>query len=195
MLACFMVIFIAGCLDRRIIIKILSVTVLVVVISLKFGQRGGTILNRLLSFSHNELPYQVYQSYAAIIRGGILGNGPGNSIQRNFLPHAYSDYIYSIIIEEYGLVCGVVIMIFYITMTYRVIKNIRNRQYDDIFAKILAVALCNFVTLESCVNMSVSVGLLPSTGMQLPFISMGGTSFIFTSIMYGIILNIIQSKH
>ena len=137
----------------------------------------------------NEPHYQVLQAKIAIANGGLLmGLGPGNSHQRNFLPQAYNDFIFAIIIEEYGLFGGAFIIFIYIIFLFRCLKIAKKCPYA--FGTLLAVALSFTLTIQAMANMAVCVNLLPVTGITLPLISLGGSSFIFTSISIGIILSV-----
>jgi len=120
--------------------------------------------------------------------GGVFGKGPGNSTQRNFLPHPYSDFIFAIIIEEWGTVGGIVIMILYLVLLYRCIKIVTRA--PKAFGALLAAGLSFSLTIQAFANMAVAVGLGPVTGVPLPLVSMGGTSMIFTSVAFGIILSV-----
>lgn len=157
-------------------------------IAMQIGQRGETAISRIKAFSNNELSFQTEQSYIAIATGGLHGKGPGNSQQRNFLPHPYSDFIYAILVEEYGLVGGVAVVLLYLALLYRGIRNVSrsNRAYGGLLAAGLSFSL----VLQAMVNMGVAVGLGPVTGLPLPFVSMGGTSLLFTGIAVGIILSV-----
>ncbi|MBK5284900.1 MAG: FtsW/RodA/SpoVE family cell cycle protein, partial [Bacteroidia bacterium] len=132
--------------------------------------------------------YQTQQAKIAIATGGVLGKGPGNSTQRNFLPHPYSDFIYAIIIEEYGLFGGVVIVMIYLILFFRVIRFVRMSPRG--FATLLAIGCSFSLVFQAMINMAVAVNLFPVTGQPLPMLSMGGTSIWFTSIAIGIILSI-----
>ncbi len=132
--------------------------------------------------------YQVQQAKIAIANGGITGLGPGNSKQRNFLPHPYSDFIYSIIIEEYGLIGGAVIVFLYLLFLWRSILIFRRCPYA--FGAFLAVGLSITLVFQAMLNMAVNVHLVPVTGLTLPMISMGGSSIWFTSIAIGIVLSV-----
>lgn len=157
-------------------------------IAVSLGQRGGTALSRLKSFTQTELPFQTEQAYIAIATGGVYGKGPGNSQQRNFLPHPYSDFIYAILVEEYGLLGGTAVLLLYLLLLYRGIRNVspEHRTYGGLLAAGLSFSL----VLQAMVNMGVAVGLGPVTGLPLPFVSMGGTSLLFTGIAMGIILSV-----
>src|SRR5882757_2383497 len=135
--------------------------------------------------------YQVNQAKIAIAKGGILGLGPGNSQQRNFLPHPYSDFIYAIIIEEYGLIGGAVIMFIYLLFLFRSIRLFQRCPYA--FGAFLAVALSFTLVIQAMVNMAVNVNLLPTTGVTLPLVSMGGSSLWFTCFAIGIILSVARN--
>ena len=135
-----------------------------------------------------EQPYQVQQANIAIAGGGVLGKGPGNSTQRNFLPHAYSDYIYATIIEEYGIFGAFLILMAYMLLLLRSIRIYRKCPYA--FGAFLAVGLSVTLVIQALTNMAVNVGLFPVTGVTLPLVSMGGSSVIFTSLAIGIILSV-----
>ena len=132
--------------------------------------------------------FQVQQSKIAVATGGILGRGPGNSSQKNSLPNPFSDYIFAIIIEEYGLLGAVSLMGLYMLLLYRSIRIVI--QSPKAFGALLAVGLSFSLVLQAFVNMAVAVNLFPVTGLTLPLVSMGGTSLWFTSISFGIILSV-----
>jgi cell division protein FtsW len=133
-------------------------------------------------------PYQVQQAKIAIANGGITGRGPGNSIQRNFLPFPFSDFIYAIIIEEYGLIGGAFLILLYLLFLWRSILIFKRCPYA--FGAFLAVGLSITLVFQAMLNMGVNVNLLPVTGLTLPMVSMGGSSIWFTSIAIGIILSV-----
>jgi cell division protein FtsW len=132
--------------------------------------------------------YQVNQAKIAIAKGGTMGLGPGNSQQRNFLPQAYNDFIYSIIIEEYGLLGGAFIIFVYLALLYRCIRLYKRCPYA--FGAFLALGLSFTLVLQAMANMAVNVNLFPVTGVTLPLVSMGGSSFLFTCLSIGIILSV-----
>lgn len=155
--------------------------------------RAQTWVNRIENFSadkseNSDSVYQVTQAKIAVVNGGINGRGPGKSIQRNTLPHPYSDYIYAIIIEEYGLIGGVSILILYMVFIFRG-RRIFNHAKDD-YGAYLAIGLSLSLVLQALVNMAVAVDLFPVTGQTLPLVSMGGTSIILTCIAIGLILSV-----
>jgi cell division protein FtsW len=152
--------------------------------------RVATWERRLEIFFDKETEsYQVEQAKIAIAGGGFLGKFPGNSTQRNFLPHSYSDYIYAVIIEEYGLLLGgIPILLMYLILLYR--AGVLVRKSTRTFPAFLAVGLTLGLVLQAMVHMAVAVNLLPVTGQPLPLVSMGGTSRIMTCISLGIILSV-----
>lgn len=149
--------------------------------------------DRISSFFHkdksNEMEsFQADQAKMAIAKGGFLGNLPGKSEQKDYLPQSSSDLIFAIIIEEYGLVGAILIMFLYMTLLYRCIRiTIRS---PGTFGAFLTMGLCISLLIQAMMNMGVAVGVLPVTGQPLPLISWGGTSIIFTSISIGIILSV-----
>ena len=159
-----------------------------------FG-RFGTWVKRVQDFMYardNETPYQVQQAKIAIANGGILvGLGPGNSRQRNFLPQAYNDFIYSIIIEEYGLLGGAFMIFIYLVFLFRCIRIFRRCPYA--FGAFLALGLSFTLVIQAIANMAVNVNLVPVTGVTLPLVSMGGSSFLFTCGAIGIILSVARN--
>jgi cell division protein FtsW len=127
----------------------------------------------------------------AVASSSIFGKGPGKSEQRNFLPHPYSDFIYAIIIEEYGLIGGVIVLLLYIILFTRVLRIVIKRPLT--FGSLMAFGLGFLIILQAMVNMGVSIGLLPVTGQPLPFVSMGGTSLMATGLIIGMILSVTRS--
>lgn len=139
-------------------------------------------------FSGGDGSFQNQQAKIAISQGGTVGLGPGNSVQRNFLPNPYADFIYAIIVEEYGLVGGILIIALYLLLLHRSIRIIIKS--PNSFGALLAVGLTMSLVIQAFLNMGVAVHLLPNTGLPLPFISMGGTSLLFSSFALGIILSV-----
>jgi cell division protein FtsW len=152
--------------------------------------RVDTWISRVENFKapDAEENYQVEQAKIAIASGGILGKMPGNSEQRNFLPHPYSDFIFAIIIEEYGLLGGLLIVFLYLILLFRAVKIVAKVPRN--FGAFLTIGVAFSLVFQAMINMAVAVNLLPVTGQTLPFISMGGTSIWFTSISIGIILSV-----
>ena len=139
----------------------------------------------------SEENYQVEQAKIAIATGGLLGKGPGNSTQRDFLPSAYSDFIYAIIVEEYGFIGGLAILFLYMFLLYR--AGVIVKKSSRTFGAFLAIGLALLLVFQAMINMGVAVHLFPVTGQTLPFVSMGGSSLLFTSIAIGIILSVSRS--
>jgi cell division protein FtsW len=132
--------------------------------------------------------YQVEQSKIAIASGGILGKMPGKSTQRNFLPHPYSDFIFAIIVEEYGLLGGTILVLLYLILLFRAVRIVT--KVPNNFGAYLAIGLSFSLVFQAMINMAVAVHLLPVTGQPLPLVSMGGTSIWFTSLSIGILLSV-----
>jgi cell division protein FtsW len=132
--------------------------------------------------------YQPAQAMIAVANGEIFGKMPGNSTQKNFLPQAYSDYIYAIIIEEFGLIGGIIILLMYIILLHRAVRIVIKCPRH--FGAFLTIGLTFSLVFQAMINMAVTVNLLPVTGQTLPLVSMGGTSIWFTSIAIGIILSV-----
>lgn len=155
--------------------------------------RGETWINRVDHFIHKDKAdpdanYQVEQAKIAIASGGIFGKSPGKSTQRNFLPHPYSDFIFAIIIEEYGIIGGSFVVLLYWILFFRIVKITTKCQGN--FGAFLAIGTGFSLVFQAMINMAVAVHLFPVTGQPLPLISMGGTSIWFTSIAIGIILSV-----
>jgi cell division protein FtsW len=156
--------------------------------------RMPTWIKRVQDFMYADkaqTSYQVQQAKIAIAQGGWFGKGPGKSEQRNFLPHPYSDFIYAIIIEEYGLVGGAIIMFIYLWFLFRSIRLFQRCPYA--FGAFLAVALSFTLVIQAMVNMAVNVNVFPTTGVTLPLVSMGGSSLWFTCFAIGIILSVARN--
>jgi cell division protein FtsW len=153
------------------------------------NNRVATWKARIENFSagKSEGNYQVEQAKIAIATGGMFGKGPGKSTQRNFLPHPYSDFIYAIIIEEYGMIVALIVIFLYLILLYRAIRIATKCQ--KIFPSLLAIGCSFSLVFQAMINMAVAVNLVPVTGQPLPLVSMGGTSIWFTSIAIGMILS------
>lgn len=159
-------------------------------------RRVDTWINRVESFIYgsddvNTDAYQVNQAKIAVSKGGLLGVGPGNSTTRDFLPQAYNDFIYAIIIEEYGLVGGAFMVFIYLVFLYRCIRIFKRCPFA--FGAFLALGLSFTLVIQALANMAVTVNLFPVTGVTLPLVSMGGSSFIFTCLAIGIILSVARN--
>jgi len=132
--------------------------------------------------------FQASKSQLAIVNGGFFGQGPGNSLQRYFLPHPYSDFVFAIIIEEWGMLGGLFVLLAYMVLLYRAGVIVRNS--NKVFPAMLVVGLTIILVLQAIVNMGVAVGLFPVTGQTLPLVSMGGTSILFSCLALGMILSV-----
>ncbi len=165
-----------------------------IMMTLPESGRTLTWQNRVNTFINKEQgdTYQADQAKIAIATGGIVGKLPGNSTQRNYLPQAYSDFIYAIIIEEYGLIGGFMVLLFYLIILYRGIKIAHKS--PGTFGALLAAGLSFGLVFQAMINMAVAVNLLPITGQPLPLVSMGGTSLWFTSLSLGIILSVSRAS-
>ncbi|HTD39984.1 MAG TPA: putative peptidoglycan glycosyltransferase FtsW [Mucilaginibacter sp.] len=181
----------------RISIKQIAITCLAGAILLAgvifLGPRRHTYISRVTTFMHPDKAnadksFQSDHAKIAIATGGILGKGLGHSEQKNYLPEAFSDEIYAVIIEECGLMGGLAIIGIYLFLLYRCIKIVTKA--PKAFGALLAAGLSFSLTIQAFANMAVAVGLGPVTGVPLPLISMGGTSILFTSVAFGIILSV-----
>lgn len=156
--------------------------------------RVDTWIGRVENFMYggkeadNDEMYQVNQAKIAIAKGGFVGVGPGNSTTRDYLPQAYNDFIFAIIIEEYGLIGGAFILFIYIVFLYRCIRVFKRCPFA--FGAFLALGLSFTLAIQAVANMAVTVNLFPVTGVTLPLVSMGGSSFLFTCLAIGIILSV-----
>lgn len=154
-----------------------------------FPNRVDTWMSRIESFTNpedSEANYQIEKAKIAIATGGIIGKGAGKSIQKNFLPQSSSDFIYAIIVEEYGLVGGVALMLFYLFLLFRI--TVVANSNTTIFGKLLVLGVGLPIIFQALINMAVAVELFPVTGQNLPLVSRGGTSSWMTCLAIGIIL-------
>jgi cell division protein FtsW len=178
-----------GRVPLRYFFTVLLIGAIALFIALSFGERAATVKSRIESYlNKEEVPFQAEQSYIAIATGGLTGKGPGNSTQRNILPNPFSDFIFAIIVEEYGLVGGAFVVFLYLGLLYRGMM-ILSRSHRA-FGGLLAGGLSFSLVVQAMANMAVAVGLVPITGLPLPLISMGGTSLLFTGLAIGIILSV-----
>ena len=162
-------------------------------VAISIGERGSTVISRVESFlDGDELPFQAEQARIAIANGGIFGKGPGQSPTKNILPHPYSDFVYAIIIEEYGLLGGVVVLALYMVLLYRGMRLVSST--ENAFGGLLAGGLSFAIAFQAMINMGVVVGLGPVTGIPLPLVSMGGTSMLFTGVSLGIVLSVSRGE-
>ena len=164
-------------------------------LSNKIMPRSATWVSRVDNYFNTkevkklDQDYQQQQALVAIYNGGFSGVGPGKSIQRNILPYSSSDFIFAIMVEEYGLLIGAIFpMLLYLILFYRALRI--STKIASVFGGLICVGLMFSLVFQAFVNMLVSVGVLPVTGQTLPLISMGGTSILFTCITLGIILSV-----
>jgi cell division protein FtsW len=196
LLTCLLIMFI-GRVPARYLAMLMFVGVLFGALAFKFGVRGTTVTSRIRDFTETlqgkkELPFQATHARIAVATGGITGKGPGNSDQRNILPHPYSDFIYAIVIEEYGLTGGAIVIFLYLVLLHRGMKAAYNS--ERAFGGLLSAGLSFDVVCQAMVNMGVVVGLGPITGQPLPLVSMGGTSMVFTGLALGIVLSVSRGE-
>ncbi|MBO5407626.1 MAG: FtsW/RodA/SpoVE family cell cycle protein [Bacteroidales bacterium] len=182
----------------------LLVIILLHMAGLKLFSRLDTALSRLIRFGSNseiteeltpeekqkeaDKTYQADMAKVAISSVGILGKGPGKSTQRYFLPHPYSDYIYTIIIEEYGLAGGTFVLMLYLWFLFRCVILAKN--CTKVFSALTVAGLGLLITVQATLHILVNVGYLPVTGHTLPLLSLGGTSLVILSCAFGIILSV-----
>ena len=195
----YLAIFLAGAL------VIMSIYIIIVLNIAEDKGRTGVWVQRIESFvekfkkdeeksvediarEENAEDFQAIQSKIAIAGGGLLGKAPGRSTQRNYLPHPYSDFIFAIIVEEYGLLGGAFVVLLYLILLYRAIRIMVT--IPQSFGGFVAFGLAFMLVMQAMVNMGVATGIFPVTGQPLPFISMGGTSLLFTGGAFGIILSV-----
>jgi len=152
--------------------------------------RVNTWQSRIENFSdpNEKEGYQVEKAKIAIATGGLTGRGPGKSVQKNFLPQSTSDFIYAIIIEEYGLIGGLVVLSFYFMLLMRIL--VAAKKAGTVFGTMLVIAIGVPIIFQAMINMAVATNLLPVTGQTLPLISSGGTSIWMTCFGLGIILSV-----
>lgn len=194
----YLIIFLAGAL------VIMSIYIIIVLNVAEDKGRTNVWVQRIESFvekfsdkekSAEELAkeanaedFQAIQSKIAIAGGGLIGKAPGKSTQRNYLPHPYSDFIFAIIVEEYGLLGGAFVVLLYLILLYRAIRIMVT--IPQSFGGFVAFGLAFMMVMQAMVNIGVAVGIFPVTGQPLPFVSMGGTSLLFTGCAFGIILSV-----
>ncbi len=155
-----------------------------------FSNRVDTWENRITSFLNGEdteADYQIEKAKIAIATGGLVGNGAGKSVMKNFLPQSSSDFIYAIIIEEYGLLGGFVLMFFYLLLLFRIVVVANGN--ETVFGKLVVVGVGIPIVFQALINMAVAVELFPVTGQTLPLISSGGTSTWMTCLAIGVVLS------
>jgi cell division protein FtsW len=205
---CLCVLFIGGLPMKQLfrVVGLACAALLVLVfmgLTIKYPPRVVTALNRIKAFTNDdkktsseEKTYKLTQadySKMAVASGGITGKGPANSIQRHLLSQSYSDFVFAIVIEEYGLVAGIIILLAYMGLLYRAATIAK--KCTRIFSSVTVLGLMLMIVFQALLNMGVAVGIFPVTGQTLPFISNGGTSILLTSIAFGIILSISRTAN
>lgn len=156
-----------------------------------FPNRVDTWISRVESFvdkEDTEADYQIEKAKIAIASGGVTGLGPGKSIQKNFLPQSSSDFIYAIIVEEFGMIGALFLMFLYLLLLFRLV--IVAHKSDSIFGKLLVIGVGLPIVFQAMINMAVAVELFPVTGQTLPLISSGGTSIWMTCLAIGMVLSV-----
>ncbi len=212
---CFFIMWVGRVPNRylvRMAVSVVAAMLIVLGISIAISSndkeygRGRVVLERVEAFINKDINgdktignkdrddnYQREQAMIAIARGGAIGIGPGNSFQRNYLPEAFSDYIYAIIVEEYGMIGAIFVMGLYLWLLYRGLKNVENT--NRAFGGLLCVGLTFSIVFQAFIHMFINVGLGPVTGQTLPLMSMGGTSILFTSVAIGIVLSVTKGEY
>lgn len=202
-ITCMTMLFI-GRINLKYIFSLLGIAIallgLFILILMNSSNRGrwSTWKNRTETYlgisdnSNRDDTYQVEQAKIAIATGGVLGKFPGNSTQRNFLPHPYSDFIYAIIVEEYGLIGAIVVVLMYMILLFRGVRIVS--QAPGTFGAFLTFGCCFSLVFHAFINMAVAVNIFPVTGQPLPMVSMGGTSIWFTGIAIGIMLSVSKEE-
>ena len=166
------------------------------------GLAGGTIayyklphvadrINKFLNF--NQHNYQVERSIDAYVNGGLFGVGPGSGVVKEHIPDAHTDFIFAVVAEEFGLITCFSLMVVFLIITIRAIK--RARVEEDLFSKLAVIGLSSQIILQTLINIGVSVGMMPTKGMTLPFISYGGSSLIAIAVGVGIILSLTKKRY
>jgi cell division protein FtsW len=197
LLATCMLIMFIGRVPVKYLAMLMFVGILFGALAFKFGVRGGTMVSRINDYiafvqDEKEPQFQAKHGYIAIATGGVLGKGPGQSDQRNILPNPFADFIFAILIEEYGLIGGIVVVSLYLLLLHRGMKAAYNS--ERAFGGLLSAGLCFDTVCQAMINMGVVVGLGPITGQPLPLISMGGTSMVFTGLALGIVLSVSRGE-
>lgn len=199
---CFILLFVGG-VNIKYLLAMMGIGIvalaLFIVVMLNFDMPGRiqTWKSRVENFLNvnqdkktkkADADFQTVQAKIAIANGGMFGLGPGQSEQRNILPHPYSDFIFAIIIEEGGIISGAIVILMYLILFFRVVRMVKYS--PQLFATFLAVGCALLLLFQAFINMAVAVNLFPVTGQALPLVSMGGTSTLATSCAFGIILSV-----
>ena len=172
----------------------LGLFILVVMAFPSLDNRLGTWQSRIESFYNGDTEenYQVHQAKIAIAEGNVFGKGPGKSVQKNFLPQSNSDFIYAIIVEEFGMVGGILVLFFYVIFLMRIL--IISSKAPTRFGSLVAYGVGIGILMQAFINLGVAVNLFPVTGQTLPLISSGGTSIAMNGVAVGIILSVSKAE-
>ncbi len=201
---CFLLMYIGRVPGKFLVMVLLGLFFVgTIAVMLGLGTRMETAKNRIINFATNyngkkkadagkDTDYQIERSYYAIANGGLTGKGPGKSQQRYFLSESESDFIYAIIIEEWGMIGGLFVMALYLWFLYRGMKAVDSS--GRAFGGLLSAGLTFSLVIQAMVHMGVATGLGPVTGQPLPLLSMGGSSLLFTGAMIGIIISVSKDK-
>jgi cell division protein FtsW len=180
--------FVGGAKIKHIALSLSALLPLLAIYVLSAEYRMRRVV-AFLSGDHTSSNYQLLQGVIGFGNGGLFGVGPGMSRQRDFfLPESYGDFVFSIVGEEYGYVGTILLLFFFLIIFLRGLK-IARLAHDDL-GKYLAIGITSSVTLYALVNAAVTLGLLPTTGLPMPFVSYGGSSMLFTTCAIGVLLNI-----
>ena len=189
-----MLIFVSGI--NLILLSSISLLILISLLYATFKiQKFEYIKNRLLSFFDTETGTHNFQSEKAIdsiTSGGFFGKGIGEGTLKNRVPEAHTDYIISVISEEFGVIAIILILVLFLTFVYSIFKKVENENDDT--ARLILIGSCSLILLQSMIHIGVNIRLFPTTGMTLPFLSYGGSSIISISVFSGIILNLTKRK-
>jgi len=194
---CFLLMYI-GRVPGKYLTQMVVFCLIMGAIALFAGSRWPTFFSRLEQYYEVVIKGtgrpsdQAWEANIALANGSVFGQGPGNSQQRNFLPHPYSDFIYAVIVEEYGSLGGIATVLIYLYLLWRGMRAIQNSRRA--FGGLLSAGLTFSLVGQAMINMAVAVGLVPVTGQPLPLLSMGGTSMIFTGLSIGLILSVSRGE-
>lgn len=197
-----MLVFVGG-YPMKYLLMIMGMGITMLVLFVSFAKafpdampnRVDTWMSRIDSFfddTPNEDDYQIEKAKIAIATGQVYGLGPGKSVQKNFLPQSSSDFIFAIIVEEYGLIGGLVVLFLYLMLFFRFLVSAHKAK--SLFGKLLIVGLGFPIIFQALINMGVATELLPVTGQTLPLISSGGSSIWMTCIAIGIIISVTKKE-
>ena len=191
---CFMMMYV-GRVPVRYLMSTLAIFLIAsgFLVVLKLGQRGSTAESRIEQFMNKDkVAYQASHSFIAMARGGVFGEGVAKSRQRRYLPHSNSDFVFAIVVEEYGTIGAILMIGAFLLLLYRGMRAIEKPKRP--YGGLLSAGLTFSIVFQAFATMAVTVGLLPVTGQTLPFVSKGGTSMLFTGLAMGIILSVSRGE-